>query len=170
MTAVKVRWATLGAPLLAAAMTAVGLAAETRPPRSGRTGETVITSSRLEYDYQESVILFEENVKVKDPQFTLTADRVLVFLEGTNALKQVRAMGNVVMTSSNRSARCSQAVYTKADGKIVMTGETVVLQRAMDQIWGKQITIWVNDQRMECQQPRMVIQPSSMQDGGQLLP
>jgi lipopolysaccharide export system protein LptA len=131
-------------------------------------GETVITSERLEYDYKESVVLFDENVKVQDPQFTLNADRVLVYLEGTNEVRQVRALGNVRVVSGERSASCKQAVYTRASGQIVMTGEAV-LQRQNDQIWGKQITIWVNDQRMECVAPRMVIQPATLK-GGRVLP
>ncbi len=141
------------------------------PAKAKIKGETVITSNRLEYDYQEAVVLFEENVKVQDPQFTMTADRVLVFLEGTNDVRQVRALGNVILVSEGRSARCAQAVYTRRDGKIVMTGDAV-LQRAKDQIWGKEIVIWVDDQRMECRPARMVLQPQTVQGdgGGRLLP
>jgi lipopolysaccharide transport protein LptA len=151
----------------AGAPAAAGAPAKAKPKPKG---ETVITSNRLEYDYQEAVVLFEENVKVQDPQFTMTADRVLVFLEGTNDVRQVRALGNVILVSEGRSARCAQAVYTRADGKIVMTGDAV-LQRAKDQIWGKEIVIWVDDQRMECRPARMVLQPQTVQgDGGRLLP
>jgi len=141
------------------AATVAGAAAA--PAKARPKGETVITSNRLEYDYQEAVVLFEENVKVQDPQFTMTADRVLVFLEGTNDVRQVRALGNVILVSEGRSARCAQAVYTRADGKIVMTGDAV-LQRAKDQIWGKEIVIWVDDQRMECRPARMVLQPQTV--------
>ena len=156
-------------PMLLA--TVLGAVAATPVRKGGRkSGETVITASRMEYDYTESAVLFEENVKVVDPEFTMTADRVIVLLEGTNNLKQVRCLGNVVLVSEDRSARCAEAVYTKADGKIVMTGEAV-LQRAKDQIWGRKITIWVDDERMECEPARMVIQPASVKgDGKRVLP
>ena len=135
-----------------------------------RKGETVITSNRLEYDYEQSVVLFDQNVRVEDPQFSMTADRVLVFMESTHDVRQVRAIGNVVVVSDGRSARCAQAVYTRADGRIVMTADAV-LQRANDQIWGKEITIWVDDQRMECKPARMVIQPSTLSgDGKRIMP
>lgn len=152
------RW--MAAGLVLAALTT---AAQSRVPARVK-GETVITSGRLEFDYKESVVLFEENVHVVDPQFDLTADRVLIFLEGTNDVRQVRAMGNVRLTSADRTATCNQAVYTRATGQIVMTGEAM-LQRANDQIWGKQITIWVNDERMECIPARMVIQPATRKGG-----
>ena len=156
-------------PMLLA--TVLGAVAATPVRKGGRkSGETVITASRMEYDYTESAVLFEENVKVVDPEFTMTADRVIVLLEGTNNLKQVRCLGNVVLVSEDRSARCAEAIYTKADGKIVMTGDAV-LQRAKDQIWGRKITIWVDDERMECEPARMVIQPSSVKgDGKRVLP
>lgn len=159
--------------ILLLAVLSVALCAVAAPPvRKGarKSGETVITASRMEYDYTESAVLFEENVKVVDPEFTMTADRVIVLLEGTNNLKQVRCLGNVVLVSEDRSARCAEAVYTKADGRIVMTGDAV-LQRAKDQIWGRKITIWVDDERMECEPARMVIQPSSVKgDGKRVLP
>jgi len=156
-------------PMLLA--TVLGAVAATPVRKGGRkSGETVITASRMEYDYTESAVLFEENVKVVDPEFTMTADRVIVLLEGTNNLKQVRCLGNVVLVSEDRSARCAEAIYTKADGKIVMTGDAV-LQRAKDQIWGRKITIWVDEERMECEPARMVIQPSSVKgDGKRVLP
>lgn len=159
--------------MLLLAVLSVALCAVAAPPvRKGarKSGETVITASRMEYDYTESAVLFEENVKVVDPEFTMTADRVIVLLEGTNNLKQVRCLGNVVLVSEDRSARCAEAVYTKADGRIVMTGDAV-LQRAKDQIWGRKITIWVDDERMECEPARMVIQPTSVKgDGKRVLP
>ena len=98
--------------LLLAMLSAVLCAVAAPPIRKGarKSGETVITASRMEYDYTESAVLFEENVKVVDPEFTMTADRVIVLLEGTNNLKQVRCLGNVVLVSEDRSARCAEAM------------------------------------------------------------
>jgi lipopolysaccharide export system protein LptA len=155
-------------PLVLAASAFGASPLKSKGPR--KTGETVITANRLEYDYAESAILFEENVKVVDPEFTMTADRVIVLMEGTNTLKQVRCLGNVVLVSGDRSARCAEAIFTKATGQIVLTGEAV-LQRAKDQIWGRKITIWVDDERMECVPARMVLQPTSVAgDGKRMLP
>ncbi len=126
--------------------------------KGGRRQETVITSNRLEYDYAESAILLEENVRVEDAEYTLTADRVLVMLDGTNDVRQVRALGHVVLISGDRSARCPEAVYTKKTGQIVMSGQNdtaVQLTNKDDKIWGRKITIWLNDQRMLCEPARL---------------
>ncbi len=142
-------------------------AAETKRPR--RQGKTTITSSRMEYDYKEAKIYFEENVNVNDPEFKLRADRVIVIMEGTNDIKQVRCMGNVELRSEDRTARCAEAVYTKASGKIVMTGDAT-LQRANDSVWGRKITIWVDDERMECEPVNMVLSPGAVSGSKGLIP
>ena len=59
---------------MVSAVTCAVAAPSARRPR--KTGDTVITSNRMEYDYTDSAVLFEENVKVVDPEFTMTADRV----------------------------------------------------------------------------------------------
>ena len=132
--------------------------AEAKPQKGGARQETIITSTRLEYDYAESAILFEENVRVEDAEYTLTADRVLVMLDGTNDVRQIRALGHVVLINGERTARCPEAVYTKKTGQIVMSGQNdtaVQLTNKDDKIWGRKITIWLDDQRMLCEPARL---------------
>ena len=125
-----------------------------------KSQKTDITSSRMEYDYVESTIVFEENVKVVDEEYTLTADRIIVFLEGTNEVRQIRAIGHVFIVSGDRTGRCPEAVYTKKTGEIVMSGPNdtaVQLTSKEDKIWGRKITIWLDDQRMVCVPARLTL-------------
>lgn len=137
-------------------------------------GDTTITSSRMEYDYAKSSIIFEENVKVQNPEYTMTCERLIVMLNSTNDVKWIKASRNVILVNGDRSAKCDEAVYTKADGKVVMTGREVVVQRAKDQMTGTKITIWLNDERVECEPARMVLQESTVNSGkggaGNILP
>jgi lipopolysaccharide transport protein LptA len=129
-----------------------------KPGKKGGKQETVITSTRMEYDYAESAILFEENVRVVDEEYTLTSDRMVVLLDGTNEVRQIRALGHVIVVSGDRTARCPEAVYTKKTGQIVMTGPNdtaVQLTSKDDKIWGRKITIWLDDQRMLCEPARL---------------
>ncbi len=151
-------WAALQAACLLTLLLASDEAVAKPSKSSGKRQETVITSTRLEYDYAESAIRFDENVRVEDAEYTLTADRVLVMLDGTNDVRQIRALGHVVLINGNRSARCPEAVYTKKTGQIVMSGPTdtsVQLTNNDDKIWGRKITIWLNDQRMLCEPARL---------------
>ena len=91
--------------------------------------EAVITAERIEFDNKEGVILFDENVVVDVALFVMRSDRLLVFMEGTNDVKQILAVGRVSITNLNRSASCDKAVYTKKDGQIVMTGSARLMRQ-----------------------------------------
>ena len=149
--------------LLAQAQEATNVAsaaAAAKPPRGGanpvfdRLGSAqtnasglMIVSDRIEYDYKELIIAFDDHVKVTDPRFTMTCDRMLVFLEGTNQIKRVIAIGNVDGMQPDRHATCDRAVYERATGEIVMTGNPV-LTRGTDRVTGARITVFQNDQRV----------------------
>ena len=136
--------------------------------------EAVITAGKIEFDNKEGVILFDENVLVDDEQFVMRSDRLLVFMEGTNDVQQIMAVGRVSITNQNRSASCDKAVYTKKDGQIVMTG-SARLMRQGDQggeVTGKRITFWLDDERMEVSPGRVVLPPGTFNkaDAKKLMP
>ncbi len=113
--------------------------------------ETVITSDKIDFDNREGVILFDDHVLVDDPQFSMRSDRLLVFMEGTNDVSQVMAIGNVIFSNEMRSATCSKAVFTKKDGQVVMTGDVRMKSEGetAGEVSGEQVVIWVDDERVE---------------------
>lgn len=141
---------------------------------AAQKGETTITSNRMEYDYGHSSIIFEENVKVRNPEYVMTCERLVVMLNSTNDVKWIKATKDVILVNGDRSAKCDEAIYTKADGKIVMTGREVLVQRATDQMTGTKITIWLNDEKVLCEPARMVLQETTVNSkkggAGNLLP
>lgn len=137
-------------------------------------GDTSITSNRMEYDFARSSIVFDENVKIENPDYTMTCERLIVMLNSTNDVLWIKAMKNVILVNQDRSAKCDEALYTKADGKIVMKGREVVVKRANDQMSGTQITIWLNDERVECLPARLILKDvnvnSKKEGAGALIP
>lgn len=127
---------------------------------SGR--DSVITADKIEFDNKEGVILFDQNVLVDDEQFILRSNRLLVFLQGTNDVNQIMALGSVVITNENRSASCDKAVYTKKDGQIVMTGSAKLRNGGSKggEVQGEQITFWLNDERMQISKGSRVVLPA----------
>ena len=113
--------------------------------------ETVIISDKIDFDNREGVILFDDNVFVDDPQFSMRSDRLLVFMEGTNDVSQVMAIGNVTFSNEMRSATCSKAVFTKKDGQVVMTGDVRMKNEGetAGEVSGEKVVIWVDDERVE---------------------
>ena len=126
---------------------------------SGRTGrDAVITSERTDYDRKEGVILFDRNVYVDDELYQMHADRLFVFLDGTNDLKRIVAIGNVSITNEQRTASCSRAVFTKATSKIVMYGDETSNARLSDPSQrggvaeGKKITFWLDAEQVSVEE------------------
>ena len=121
--------------------------------RTGR--DAIITSERTDYDRKEGVILFDRNVYVDDEQYQMHADRLFVFLDGTNDLKRIVAIGNVSITNEERTASCSRAVFTKAASKIVMYGDDSTYAKLQDpsqsggMVEGKIITFWLDAEQVE---------------------
>ncbi|MEI7946631.1 MAG: LptA/OstA family protein [bacterium] len=113
--------------------------------------ETMITSDKIDFDNREGVILFDDHVLVDDPQFSMRSDRLLVFMEGTNDVSQVMAIGNVIFSNEMRSATCSKAVFTKKDGQVVMTGDVRMKTEGetSGEVRGRKVVIWVDDERVE---------------------
>jgi len=151
------------------------IAKKEKPDGAKKAGEadreSVITSKKIEFDNKEGVILFDENVLVDDAQFVMRSDRLLVFMEGTNDVQQVMAIGSVSITNANRAATCDKAVYTKKDGRIVMTGTARLKQigKEAGEVTGDRITIWVDDERMEVSPGRVVLPPGTFSKGSQKL-
>ncbi len=130
--------------------------------------DSVITADKIEFDNKEGVILFDENVLVDDEQFVMRSDRLLVFMEGTNDVQQILAVGNVIITNLNRTATCEKAVYTKKDGQIVMTGKARLASQENrgGEVTGDRIVFWLDDERMEVYPGRVVLPPGTFNKSG----
>jgi len=140
--------------LFAAALLGAALAPAAGNPLAGRkrpanAAPTVITSDQLEFDYQNFVALFDGHVVVKDPEFTLKTDRMLVTFENSNDVKRVDCIGNVDMTSDDIHAQCGRAVYTRENALVVMSDEPVVTKGPDQRVAGQVINIWLDDERVE---------------------
>ena len=133
--------------------------------------ESVITADKIEFDNKEGVILFDNHVLVDDERFVLRSNRLLVFLDGTNDVKQILAVGNVVITNETRTASCNKAVYTKESGQIVMTGDARLVNGGNKggEVRGERITFWLNDERMEVSAgSKVVLPPGTFKKAGDI--
>ncbi len=130
-------------------------------PKKKLTGrEAVITAERTDYDRKEGVILFDRNVYVDDEQYQMHSDRIFVFLDGTNQLKRLVAIGNVSITNENKTAWCVRASYNKALSRIVMYGDDTRKARLREDggkggntVMGDKITFWLDSEQVEIEGP-----------------
>lgn len=115
-----------------------------------------ITSERTDYDRREGVIMFDKDVFVDDQDYKMHSDQLYVFLDGTNELKRIVAIGNVSITNETRVGTCAKAAYTKSVGKVVMYGDASgVRARLADygkrksEVEGRKITFWIDSEQVE---------------------
>lgn len=143
-------------PVLATAVAAFALvpaagAADGNPIRGHKrpenAGPTVVTSDKLEYDYENDIALFDGHVDVKDPEFTLQADRMIIFLDNTNEVQRVACSGSVRMTNEDIVIVCGKATYTRLNAHVLLEDEPVVT-KGDQRLTGESIDVWLDDSRV----------------------
>ena len=115
-----------------------------------------ITSDSTIYNRKEGIASFVGHVHVDDEQYQMHADRVYLFLEGTNELKRIVAIGNVAMTNEARMAYGAKATYSKKNGLVVLYSGDGVTAEVRDEskeqpqiVRGKRIRFWVGSEQVE---------------------
>lgn len=132
--------------------------------------DAIITADRTDYDRKEGVVLFDRNVHVDDTQYQMHADRLFLFLEGTNELKRLVAIGHVAITNEDKRAYCARATFSKKLGRIVMyssdeiTAELCEDGKKGSNVKGEKITFWLDSEQVEVENP-VITMPGGI--GGQ---
>ncbi len=128
-----------------------------------------ITSERTDYDRKEGVIMFDRNVFVDDPEYKMHSDQLYVFLDGTNELKRIVAIGNVAITNEARVGYCAKAAYTKATSKIVMYGDgkdkkahLIDGGKKKSEVEGRKITFWIDSEQVEVEGSTVTLDAGSV--------
>jgi lipopolysaccharide transport protein LptA len=155
--------------LLAASLFADGVPAE-KENKSG-AGESVaqteskakkskrpakISSRSTYYDRKEGIGVFTGNVHVDDEEYQMHADKVYLFMKGTNELDRIVAVGNVAMTNDTKRAYGAKVSYYRNPGLVVLySGDGIVAEvrdtaKSGDQIVrGKKIRFWTDSEQVE---------------------
>ena len=115
-----------------------------------------ITSDTTIYNRKEGIASFEGHVYVDDEQYQMHADKVFLFLEGTNELRRVVAIGHVAMTNETRRAYGAKATYSKKNGLVVLHSGDGITAEVRDEakgeekiVRGKRIRFWIGAEQVE---------------------
>ena len=114
-----------------------------------------ISAVRMDYDRKDGVVLFDGAVRVADSEYSLGADMLYAFLDGTNSLKRIVADGSVVVTNGTRSGSCPRAAYVKSLGRVTMYGEPGKPAKLADDgrrhsdVEGRKISFWLDSEQVE---------------------
>ncbi len=117
-----------------------------RPDKNSRE-PLVITSNRMNAEKLGDKVTFTENVALKKEGMTLTSDVMIVYYDaGSKDIRKVDAHGNVVVRKDGRVAHSNDAVYTRRDETIVLTGDASISENE-NKIGGEKITLFMADDR-----------------------
>lgn len=118
--------------------------------------EAKITSDTVTYDRKEGFAVFNGNVFVNDESYQMHADKVVVFMSGTNDLERIVAMGNVALTNGLKSATGVKASYHRGKGMVILYGneETPAVvrdesEKGTQSVVGERIRLWIDSERVE---------------------
>ena len=126
-----------------------------KPAAAGGKKKAEIVAERTDYDHKEGVVLFDRNVHLDDAEYQMATDRLFVFLEGTNSLRRLVALGNVAITNGTKRARCAKAAYVRKTGKIDLYGDERAKARLEDvggkkaAVEGDRVTFWADSEQVE---------------------
>ena len=126
--------------LLGAAPVPASLDKEKREP-------IVVTSDRMEADELGTTVAFIGGVTLKKEGMTLTADNLVVYYdEATRGVREIEALGSVVVRQEGRVALANKAVYHSAEEKVVLTGDPRIIENE-NQLGGERITLFMRSDR-----------------------
>ena len=114
-----------------------------------------IFSERCDFDRTDGVVLFEGSVALEySSGYTMNADRLFVFFEGTNTLDSIVAEGNVVFTNDTRVGQCERAVYRRAASELELFGGpngalARLAELGQDEIAGRRIVLFAETEQVE---------------------
>lgn len=149
-TAEKTARIIMGSFILLAA-TAFALVAHAEENNAARESGIHITADRLISRQAERFAEFSGNVRATQDDTVIVSDSLQIYFRdnqnaspgdenrGEDSIDRLIATGNVSIDHENMSARADQAVYTAADGLLVLTGETVTVKDEGGTIKGKKM-------------------------------
>jgi len=133
--------------------------------------KTKISSVSTFYDRKEGYAVFTGKVHVNDSEYQLHADKAFVFMDSTNSLKRLVAMGGVAITNGAKRAYGVKASYYKSTGMVVLYGDSKAPAQVRDEskvedqvVFGEKIKFWTGSEQIEVIKP--VILGTSNGGGG----
>jgi lipopolysaccharide transport protein LptA len=140
---------------------------------AGRKRKAKITSRSTYYDRKEGIGVFSGDVYVDDEDYQMHADKVYLFVKGTNELERIVAIGNVAMTNGTKRAYGAKVSYYRDPGLVVLysgdgiSAEVRDVAKEGDQVVrGKKIRFWTDAEQVEVLEAEITAPSESASGGG----
>jgi lipopolysaccharide export system protein LptA len=106
-----------------------------------------VKADKLYLDDAAGTLVFKGNAVASQDGVEIFGDSLTVKYEGESRdIKRVVAKGNVRIVQETRTATSEHAVFSRDEGRIILTGSPKVFQ-GDNFVQGQEITIFLNEQR-----------------------
>jgi lipopolysaccharide transport protein LptA len=123
-----------------------------------------ISSDHSQWRFSEQTAIFTGHVRVTRGDTLLTCQTLTVSLGDGEQIRDAVASGSVVVSQAGRRAEADQAVLDGATGRVVLTGSPA-LQQARRTLAGERIIIWLDDEKVDCQQCTLTLNGDAIGGG-----
>jgi lipopolysaccharide export system protein LptA len=107
----------------------------------------VITSDRMDAEKLGDKVTFTGKVTLKKEGMTLTSDTMIVYYDvGSKDIRKVEAHGNVAVRKAGRVALSNNALYSRREDTIILTGNASIIEND-NKLGGEKITLFMSDDR-----------------------
>lgn len=118
---------------------------------SSRNEPIVVRSDQLEFDYQENRVVYRGKVNVRQGDLAIDCKELIVNLaraegEESLALREVVAVGDVVITQGTRRATGGRAVFDQVARRITLL-EDPVLHDGPNEVTGEKLVVYLDEGR-----------------------
>lgn len=141
------------------------------PTKAKGPQDATIVAERIDLDRDAGVVMFEKDVHINYAnEYDLCADQLFVFLENTNQLTRVVAIGNVSVTNDTRIGTCHMAKFTKKTGQLELYGEEedsmalLVDGVSGNKLYGGVIRFWLDSEQIEVEKSKIEINQNSVKE------
>ncbi len=133
--------------MLLTALFLVGAAPAPFISEKGKREPIVVTSKRMEAQKLGDTVTFIDDVVLKKEAMTLNADRLIVHYDPpAKAVREIEALGKVVVTQEGRVAKGEKATYYSLEEKLVLTGDARIVENE-NQLRGERIILFLRENR-----------------------
>ncbi len=122
-----------------------------------------ISGQRSSWALDKGVVQFDGNVVAKRGAFTLRADSLVVHWKDER-IDRAEATGSVVVARGERVAKSRRGVLEGETGKFTLTGAPTITEGG-HRMKGDAIVLWLDDERLECNQCVLVLDSSALPAG-----
>ncbi len=118
---------------------------------SSRNEPIVVRSDQLEFDYQQNRVVYRGTVNVRQGDLAIDCKELIVNLtraegEDSLALREVVAVGDVVITQGTRRATGGRAVFDQVSRRITLL-EDPVLHDGPNEVTGEKLVVYLDEGR-----------------------